>query len=51
MDDLGGNLKGANSLGITTVLFKDAQSTLKKLQELTGVDVSMDYLSLGTQVG
>ncbi|XP_071787394.1 bifunctional epoxide hydrolase 2-like isoform X1 [Asterias amurensis] len=39
VDDLGGNLKGANSLGITTVLFKDAESTLKKLQELTGVDV------------
>ncbi|XP_022103105.1 bifunctional epoxide hydrolase 2-like isoform X2 [Acanthaster planci] len=39
IDDLKGNLKNAQKLGINTILFKDSKSALAKIQELTGIDV------------
>ena len=40
IDDTKGHLESAEKLGITTILFEDVKSSLSKIQELTGVDVS-----------
>ncbi len=37
VDDIGGNLKPARALGMTTVLHKDAPTTIASLTELLGV--------------
>ncbi|XP_062979809.1 bifunctional epoxide hydrolase 2 [Elgaria multicarinata webbii] len=39
LDDIGANLKPARAMGITTILVKDADSAVKELQELTGVQL------------
>lgn len=47
LDDIGANLKPAQKMGMTTILVKDADSALKQLQDLTGVQVSSPYLGFG----
>lgn len=39
LDDIGANLKSAQAMGIATILVQDADSALKKLQDLTGVQL------------
>ncbi|XP_066468080.1 bifunctional epoxide hydrolase 2 [Tiliqua scincoides] len=39
LDDIGANLKPAQAMGIATILVQDAVSALKKLQDLTGVQL------------
>ncbi|XP_054844736.1 bifunctional epoxide hydrolase 2 [Eublepharis macularius] len=39
LDDIGANLKPAREMGIATILVKDADSAVKELQDLTGVQL------------
>nr|XP_020668273.1 bifunctional epoxide hydrolase 2 [Pogona vitticeps] len=39
LDDIGANLKPAREMGIATILVEDADSALRKLQDLTGVQL------------
>ncbi|XP_077187485.1 bifunctional epoxide hydrolase 2 isoform X2 [Paroedura picta] len=39
LDDIGANLKPAREMGMATILVKDADSALKELQDLTGIQL------------
>uniref|UniRef100_A0ACB8G9G0 Uncharacterized protein n=1 Tax=Sphaerodactylus townsendi TaxID=933632 RepID=A0ACB8G9G0_9SAUR len=39
LDDIGANLKPARAMGMATILVKDADSALKELQDLTGIQL------------
>lgn len=39
LDDLGENLKPAREMGMATILFRDTESGLRELQELSGIQV------------
>nr|XP_056709673.1 bifunctional epoxide hydrolase 2 [Euleptes europaea] len=39
LDDIGANLKPAQAMGMATILVKDANSALKELQDLTGIQL------------
>ncbi|XP_056371768.1 bifunctional epoxide hydrolase 2 [Oenanthe melanoleuca] len=48
LDDLGENLKPARELGMATILFRDTESGLRELQELSGVQLLTEEEPLPT---
>ncbi|XP_053565481.1 bifunctional epoxide hydrolase 2 [Bombina bombina] len=50
LDDIGANLKPAREMGISTILVKDTDATLKELENLAGIQLTENEETLPTPV-